>query len=80
MLQIWIARDRPWAWAVFVPFIMVTTFAVLNLFIGIIVDAMQIIQDETEEELETEFDILHAELTGLREEIKSLKEELHPDK
>ncbi|MCI4664998.1 MAG: ion transporter [Neomegalonema sp.] len=31
----------PWAWIFFVPFIFVTSFAVLNLFIGIIVDAMQ---------------------------------------
>ena len=31
----------PWAWTFFVPFILVTSFAVLNLFIGIIVDAMQ---------------------------------------
>lgn len=30
----------PWAWAFFLPFIIVTSFAVLNLFIGIIVDAM----------------------------------------
>jgi voltage-gated sodium channel len=31
----------PYAWIFFVPFIIVTSFAVLNLFIGIIVDAMQ---------------------------------------
>lgn len=31
----------PWAWAFFIPFILITTFTVLNLFIGIIVDAMQ---------------------------------------
>ncbi|MBX2823346.1 MAG: ion transporter [Gammaproteobacteria bacterium] len=31
----------PWAWLFFVPFIIITSFAVLNLFIGIIVDAMQ---------------------------------------
>lgn len=31
----------PFAWLFFVPFIIVTSFAVLNLFIGIIVDAMQ---------------------------------------
>ena len=31
----------PWAWAFFIPFIMSTTFTVLNLFIGIIVSAMQ---------------------------------------
>jgi len=31
----------PWAWIFFVVYILVTSFAVLNLFIGIIVDAMQ---------------------------------------
>jgi voltage-gated sodium channel len=31
----------PFAWAFFLPFILITSFAVLNLFIGIIVDAMQ---------------------------------------
>lgn len=31
----------PWAWAVFVPFIVVATFTILNLFIGIIVSTMQ---------------------------------------
>ena len=36
----------PYAWAFFVPFIIVTSFAVLNLFIGIIVDAMQSAHDE----------------------------------
>ena len=70
----------PWAWAVFVPFIMITTFAVLNLFIGIIVDAMGIIQDETEEEIENEFDILHAEFIGMRDEIKALREEIQSAK
>ena len=34
-------EEYPYAWAFFVPFILITTFAVLNLFIGIIVDAMQ---------------------------------------
>ncbi len=36
----------PWAWIFFVPFIIITSFAVLNLFIGIIVDAMQMVQQE----------------------------------
>ncbi len=34
----------PLAWVFFVPFIVITSFAVLNLFIGIIVDAMQTTQ------------------------------------
>lgn len=32
---------HPLAWLFFIPFILVTSFAVLNLFIGIIVDSMQ---------------------------------------
>ncbi|MFO7724993.1 MAG: ion transporter [Oceanipulchritudo sp.] len=32
---------HPWAWAFFVPFIVITTFTILNLFIGIIVSTMQ---------------------------------------
>jgi voltage-gated sodium channel len=31
----------PQAWAFFVPFIMVTTFAVVNLLVGLIVNSMQ---------------------------------------
>ncbi|MFC2967605.1 ion transporter [Acidimangrovimonas pyrenivorans] len=31
----------PWAWAFFVPFIMFTTFVVVNLLVGLIVNSMQ---------------------------------------
>lgn len=34
----------PWAWAFFVPFIVIATFTILNLFIGIIVSTMQELQ------------------------------------
>jgi voltage-gated sodium channel len=36
-----VMQAHPWAWAFFVPFIMVATFTILNLFIGIIVSTMQ---------------------------------------
>lgn len=36
----------PYAWLFFIPFIMVTTFMVLNLFIGIIVDALGTVKDQ----------------------------------
>jgi voltage-gated sodium channel len=36
----------PQSWIFFVPFIIITSFAVLNLFIGIIVDAMQVMHEE----------------------------------
>ncbi|MBJ06836.1 MAG: hypothetical protein CMO40_06950 [Verrucomicrobiaceae bacterium] len=32
---------HPWAWLVFVPFIVIATFTILNLFIGVIVSTMQ---------------------------------------
>ena len=38
----------PWAWSFFIPFIIITSFAVLNFFIGIIVDSMQIAQKQEE--------------------------------
>ena len=37
-----------WAWAFFVPFIMVTTFAVVNLLVGLIVNSMQDAHHEEE--------------------------------
>jgi voltage-gated sodium channel len=36
-----VMETHPEAWAFFVPFIMVTTFAVVNLLVGLIVNAMQ---------------------------------------
>lgn len=36
-----VMATHPWAWAFFVPFIMLATFTILNLFIGIIVSTMQ---------------------------------------
>lgn len=73
-----------WAWAFFVPFILLTSFAVLNLFIAVIVDAMQTLhtadREETEAVLrqvtEAEASFLATELEGLRSEIRALKEEI----
>lgn len=36
-----VMQQFPYAWAFFVPFIMVTTFAVVNLLVGLIVNSMQ---------------------------------------
>ncbi|WP_372892087.1 ion transporter, partial [Rhodosalinus sp.] len=38
----------PYAWAFFVPFILVTTFAVVNLLVGLIVNSMQDAHHEEE--------------------------------
>ena len=73
-----------WAWAFFVPFILLTSFAVLNLFIAVIVDAMQTLHTADREETqavlhqvtEAEASFLATELEGLRSEIRALKEEI----
>ena len=36
-----VMETHPMAWAFFVPFIVIATFTILNLFIGIIVSTMQ---------------------------------------
>ncbi len=65
------------AWMFFIPFILCTTFTVLNLFIGIIVSAMQAEHEATaEEERATLGDQQKAildEVKALRAEVASLK-------
>jgi len=69
----------PYAWAFFVPFIVCTTFTVLNLFIGIIVSAMQAEHEEeaTAERhaLQGEQETILAEIRALREEVKAMARE-----
>lgn len=72
--------EFPYAWAFFVPFIIVTTFAVLNLFIGVIVDGMQS-QHLTEAHTERETMInetghVLAEVRALRQDLDALRSEL----
>lgn len=71
----------PYAWAFFVPFIIVTSFAVLNLFIGIIVDAMQTAhRDEEEEENRTAeaeaSEEKASEVEALKFELRQINEKL----
>jgi len=66
---------HPWAWAFFVPFILLTTFAVLNLFIAIIVNAMQESHDVDEVKHDVDHAEVMAELKTLREELRALRRE-----
>ncbi len=65
----------PWAWAFFVPFIILTSFAVLNLFIAVIVDALQDEQtqalEEAKAELGTDIDEAKKELGGEIDEVSA---------
>lgn len=67
----------PLSWVFFVPFIIVTSFAVLNLFIGIIVDAMQSAQHEPRQTDKTELkDFTHQEVQSLHQQIDQLQSDL----
>jgi voltage-gated sodium channel len=68
-----VMKTFPYAWAFFVPFIVVTTFAVLNLFIGIVVNAMQA---EHEKAAAEERDMIHDETEQLADEIRALRTEI----
>ena len=78
----------PYAWLFFVPFIVVTSFAVLNLFIGIIVDAMQSAHEEPSEQgrgkivefNHSEFMMLHQGLDEVKRELTVLSKSLNQEK
>ncbi len=67
----------PYAWLFFIPFIVSTTFTVLNLFIGIIVAAMQSEHDkaaaEQREALHSDQEAILNELRTLRQEVAALR-------
>jgi voltage-gated sodium channel len=77
-----VMEQFPYAWTFFVPFILIATFTMLNLFIAIIVNAMQSFNEaehqQTLESLEHTRDHieadLRAEVRALRGEIAELKE------
>ena len=71
---------HPLAWAFFVPFILLTSFTVLNLFIGIIVDAMQTGHaEEQQAELQEARDVAAADREDVRRtlaEVQAMRAEL----
>jgi voltage-gated sodium channel len=72
-----VMEKHPYALLFFIPFIVVTTFWVLNLFIGIIVNAMQEEHEKAEAEMiHDETAPLTRELAALRSEIATLRAEI----
>lgn len=70
----------PYAWILFVPFIILTAFTVLNLFIGVIVDAMQTEHESAASEERGQMIInnehILTELKALREQVTLLQSKL----
>lgn len=79
-----VMAEFPKAWAFFVPFIIITAFSVLNLFIGLLVNTMQAaVEEEAEEEFErlrelvkVETDQVDAHVQELQDEIRALRTDL----
>jgi len=74
----------PAAWAIFVPFILMTTFAVLNLFIAVIVNAMQeqshadaaALRGDLIDQQHSESQAVLRRIDALQSEIRQLREAL----
>jgi voltage-gated sodium channel len=67
----------PYAWAFFVPFIAMTAFSVLNLFIGLLVNTMQAAVDaEAEQEFEKLRDLVRSETDQVGMQVQELKAEI----
>lgn len=76
-----VAEVHPWAYAFFLPYIVIAAFAVLNLFIAIVTDSMASLHQEEAEEREderlederTRSAALQSELAAIRVELAELK-------
>ncbi|MCF7985118.1 MAG: ion transporter [Thiohalocapsa sp.] len=67
----------PYAWAFFVPFILIATFTMLNLFIGIIVDTMQTMHGaEHEAERDHIEDAVHDDASRVLRRLEQVQSEL----
>ena len=76
-----VMEQHPQAWVFFIVFILIATFTMLNLFIAIIVNAMQTFTEQENEQRRQQLDAtrdhieadLHQELKSLRGEIAELR-------
>ena len=79
-----VMEEFPFAWAFFVPFIVITAFSVLNLFIGLLVNTMQsAVEAEAEAEFEqirelvrSETDLVDEHVLAMHEELRALRREV----
>ncbi len=67
---------HPFAWVFFVPFVVVTSFAVLNLFIALIVNSMQTIHQGDVEVAQEIAEVAHDERTALMDELQQLRSDV----
>ncbi|MDK3074811.1 ion transporter [Sedimentitalea sp. JM2-8] len=79
-----VMKVYPYAWAFFVPFIVITAFSVLNLFIGLLVNTMQAAVEADEQAefenlrslVKSETDIVDQRVIEMTAEIKAMRREI----
>lgn len=72
-----VMQSHPYAWVFFVVYIVITTFMVLNLFIGVVVNAMQAEASKADaEEHEVEREIIQEQAAPILAEVRSLRTEV----
>ena len=71
-----VMQEYPLAWMFFVPFIIVTSFAVLNLFIALVVNSMQSLHDQTTESVREEALVAHDEREALQRQLARISKDL----
>ena len=72
-----VMEQFPYAWAFFIPFILIATFTMLNLFIAIIVNAMQSYSEKDHQETVQAIQDTQAQIEGdVCEEVRRLRGEL----
>lgn len=79
-----VMEEFPYAWLYFIPFILIATFMMLNLFIAVIVDAIQnqrdkVAEQEQEQAPPSESALLLEEVRQLRAELHILQQRLPPN-
>ena len=72
-----VMEQFPYAWAFFIPFILVATFTMLNLFIAIIVNAMQSYSESEHQETVRVVQATQAHIEAdMRDELRRLQGEI----
>lgn len=64
----------PYAWVFFIPFILLTSFAVINLFIGVIVDSMQTQHRQIAEDLHSDASVIEEKIDTVERELGQLRD------
>jgi voltage-gated sodium channel len=73
-----VMRESPHSWIFFVVYLLIATFMVLNLFIAVVVNAMQTqVSEDLKDEGEAHTQLILDEMRGLRREIAALRAPPH---